>query len=134
MISNNRYSTRSVNKPESTSQDKQALYNNPPVGPQKKRHYEIHRVVCNMPGCSGKLCIGLCNNTEVERKAIAHGIHGTAPAHETDKKTVPISSNDFNGNKKPHDSKPTQEHVQGTNQINTDPQIMKIIDQNETKQ
>lgn len=119
----------------------QTLNLKPPIGIKKTRHYEIHRERCDHPGCNGKICIGLCSNFK-DRKAVAHGTHGKSLPHETDRVTVPGSQKDFNGDSKPqnyvfykdaHDANPTPEHIQGTQQINNDPNIMQTIITHEDK-
>jgi len=121
--------------------DPPSLKNNPYIK-NKNRHYELQRKLCDKPGCINNICIGLCGIHKTT-DSIGHGTHGQAPVTETDKKTVPLSTTDFNGQKKqqnavmykkPH--KPTQttpEHAQGTQQINSDTNIMTTITQNEDK-
>ena len=135
------YATRSVNKADNTPPDPKSFHNNPPIGKKKIRHYEIHRERCHHPGCNGKICIGLCSNFK-DRKAVAHGTHGKSLPHETDRVTVPGSQKDFNGDPKPQnyvfykdapDANPTPEHIQGTQQINNDHNIMQTIITHEDK-
>ena len=135
------YAIRSVNKADNTPTDPKSFHNNPPIGKKKIRHYEIHRERCDELGCNGKICIGLCSNFK-DRKAVAHGTHGKSLPHETDRVTVRGSQKDFNGDPKPqnyvfykdaHDANPTLEHIQGTQQINNDPNIMQTIITHEDK-
>ena len=135
------FAYRSVNEPEKNPKDPQSLKNNPYMK-NKKRHFEIQRKLCDKPGCINNSCVGLCGNYKTT-DSIGHGTHGQSPATETDKKTISLSSTDFNVQKKqqnavmykkPHKpSTPTVEHTKGTQQINSDPNIMNNIDQNEDK-
>lgn len=138
------YAAYSVNKPNPLNTDPQALSNNPVVktGSKMVQHNELHRTRCSYPGCNGLYCIGLCLPPLVDRKAIAHGTHGKAPATETDKKTVEVSETDFDGKnkpqkmvfyKKPHDTTETPEDVQATKKINNEPNIQALIKHHEDK-
>ena len=130
------YATYSVNHADPNSPNlKAAAKNNPPTP-----HPQVHRERCDELGCNGKICIGLCSIFK-DRKAIAHGTHGNPPK-ELGKTVVPISNTDFNGKPKnqkmsfyddAHDVNPTSEHIQGTQQINNDPNIMQKIKQHEDK-
>ena len=138
------YASYSVNDGEKTPIDSQALKNNPVIQTKKGKiikHKEVHRQICDQPGCTGKFCIGLCG-IPVKRKAIAHGTHGQPPSTETGKTTVQVSQTDFNGQNKPqnfvfydkaHDTNPTPEDIQGTQKINSDPSIQQTIKQYEDK-
>ena len=130
------YATYSFNNQDANSSHPQAPRNNPPTP-----HPQVHRERCDELGCNGKICIGLCSNFK-DRKAVAHGTHGKSLPHETDRVTVPGSQKDFNGDPKPQnyvfykdapDANPTPEHIQGTQQINNDPNIMQTIITHEDK-
>lgn len=137
------YVTYTVNEAVNQTKDLKALQNNPML--KKKngifyRHKEYVRTECIIPECNGITCKNLCD-IESRKKAVAHVTHGTPPA-ETGKKTIPVSQTDLDGNNKvqnaviydkAHDTQITQEHKNGTKQLQTDPNILRIITQNEDK-
>ena len=130
------YATYSVNDADLNPPNFQAAVKNQPPSV----HPEIHRQRCIHFGCDGLTCLKLCD-TFKDRKAIAHGTHGNPP-QEPGKTKTKLSSTDFNGKPKTqhgifyddaHDVNPTPEHIQGTQQINNDPNIMQKIKQHEDK-
>lgn len=132
--------TFSVNNPPAT-QSPEGAKNNPPVGKHKKPHFELHRTLCNFPGCNGIVCLKLCGK-EIERKSIAHATHGKSPENEPDKKTVEVSQTDFDGNqkpqklvfyRKPHNTPKTPEEPTYTQRVKTDKNMQDEIEKHEDK-
>jgi len=120
----------------------ESLNNNPPLTfPRKNKsgtviqHPEWVRETCDQLGCNGLVCINLCGSA-LDRKAIAHGTHGKAPAHETDKKTVPLGNPDFSNNPNKGQNLVFYENapnVNATQRINSDPTIINKIKKHEDK-
>jgi len=73
-ITNNYYNPNDYNPQVA---DPLAIANNPPMVIQDGlfQHPEIRKNICNLPGCNGIICIGLCGNP-IGSKAIGHFTHG----------------------------------------------------------
>jgi hypothetical protein len=88
------YATYKIQTPEPTKSALESLENNPLItlfcknGSKVIQHGEVLEIFCDQPGCSGKLCIGLCGVPKGTPKIIGHVSHseeyGTAKIGDTD--------------------------------------------------
>lgn len=96
-------------------------------------HPEIIKSTCSFPGCTSRLCIGLCGKPEGTPKAVAHATHGNVPGSKF------LSKKDFNNHsklqnaifyKEPHEVANPEISQEGTKILNADQQMLDIIHTN----
>lgn len=88
------YSTYKIQTPDPTKSSLESLNQNPIITLYRKKgakviqHAEVLEISCDQPGCSGKLCLGLCGVPKGTPKVIGHVSHsqehGTATIGDTD--------------------------------------------------
>jgi len=136
------YATYWGNDPDITNAVPKAIANNHRIthaNGKIKAHAELARQKCDIAGCIGKFCAGLCGNPIGSPKSIAHVTHGQSTSTEVDKRTVPLSGTDFKGKHKiqngvfyasPHETKGSN-NPDITKRINNNLSMQKIIINNE---
>ena len=133
---------RTMNQRDKQPVDSQANKNNPFYG--TKAHFECHRTICDTdPSCINKICPNICGNP-IDRKSVGHATSGQSLPTETDRITIVVSTTDLSGKakpkgqrmvlyKKPHRTKPTAEHKQGTAKLKQEPLMEQLINDHENK-
>jgi len=131
------YAVRTINLPERLPRDTQANNNNPVIN--GRRHYEIHRQTCDIPGCNGIVCLQLCSNATA-RKAIGNPTQGNPSSLGPDKTLHNVSNTNLTNQpvqqqvvmyQDAHTTSATPEHRSGTTKLNTEINFLNTVLQNE---
>jgi hypothetical protein len=133
------YATVTNNAWDPNTLDPQAPVNNPAIilaNGYVIHHNEIRRNCCDLPGCTGVICVGLCGNLKGS-KAVGHLTHGYPNIPVTQGQVVNLDANDDTKKSqepqnavmynKAHSAGPTAVDHQGTSFLNQ-PHVLPVID------